>query len=549
MRAIIVIAPIICNLKYRRYFFVAGIEGAMADADYIIVGSGINALVAASLLGRKGLKVLVLERNQQIGGCILTDEVTVPGFIHDVMATTFVLFVTGKAYPALGPALARHGLEFANSVKPTAVLRPDGGARVLTMDRARNIAAFATDGDAYGHAVEAVGTDMDFIFGLLGGDLWSSGTAWMLARQGLKRGPRGLAGFFGEALWSARAWLEADFRSELTQALFAPWVLHVGLGPESAYSGMMLRVIAFALEAAGAPIVKGGARNLLEAFRRLIEEQGGTIRTSSDVAKIVLDGGVARGVRLADGSDISAGQGVICSTTPHQLYTRLLDPEAVPSAVVSDLRRFRHGKGNMQIHYALSAPPQWRAPDLDGVALTHLTPGLDGVSRAANEAERGLLPVVPTICAGQPAALDPSRCPDGASILWVQLPEAPCRIKGDAAGEIAAPSDGCWSEAIGERYADRVEAILADHIDGFRASIRGRRVYSPADLERLNVNLVGGDPYGGFCGVDQFFLWRPFKSSINHRTHVRRLYHIGASTHPGPGLSGGSGYLLANSLR
>ncbi len=521
----------------------------MADADYIIVGSGINALVAAALLGRKGVKVVVLERNPEIGGCILTDEVTAPGFIHDVMATTFVLFVTGKAYSALGAGLAKHGLQFANSAKPAAVLRPDGSARVLTMDRVRNIAAFAEDGDAYRQGVDAVGADMDFIFGLLGGDLWSSGTARMLARQGLKRGMRGLAGFFGEALGSARAWLEADFRSELTQALLAPWVLHVGLGPESAYSGMMLKVIAFALEAAGAPIVKGGARNLLQAFRRLIEEQGGKIRTSADVAKIVLDRGMARGVRLADGSDLTAGEGVICSTTPHQLYTRLLDPEAVPPAVASAVRRFRHGKGNMQIHYALSGPPPWRAPDLDGVALTHLTPGLDAVSRAANEAERGMLPAVPTICAGQPAALDPSRCPDGASILWVQLPEAPCRIKGDAAGAIAAPSDGAWSGAVRERYADRVETILADHIDGFRALIRGRRVYSPADLELLNMNLAGGDPYGGFCGIDQFFLWRPFKNSVNNRTHVRRLYHIGASTHPGPGLSGGSGYLLANSLR
>ena len=521
----------------------------MADADYIIVGSGINALVAAALLGRKGRNVLVLERNSEIGGCIRTEEVTAPGFIHDVMATTFVLFVTGKAYAALGDGLAKHGLEFANSAKPAAVLRPDGSARVLTMDRTRNIALFAEDGDAYRRAVESVGADMDLTFGLLGGNLWSPGTAAMLARQGLRLGPRGLAGFFGEALLSARAWLEADFRSELSQALLAPWVLHVGLGPESAYSGMMLKVIAFALEAAGAPIVKGGARNLLEAFRRLIEEQGGRIRTAADVARIALDRGTARGVRLADGSDITAGEGVICSTTPHQLYTRLLDPESVPPDVAASVRRFRHGKGNMQIHYALSAPPQWRSPDLDGVALTHLTPGLDGVSRAANEAERGMLPALPTICAGQPVALDPSRCPDGASILWLQLPEAPGRIKGDAAGEIAIPGDGAWSDAVRERYADRVETILADHIDGFRASIVGRRVYAPADLERLNVNLTGGDPYGGFCGIDQFFLWRPFKNSINHRTHVKRLYHIGASTHPGPGLGGGSGYLLADSLR
>jgi phytoene dehydrogenase-like protein len=213
------------------------------------------------------------------------------------------------------------------------------------------------------------------------------------------------------------------------------------------------------------------------------------------------------------------------------------------------VKRFRYGKGNMQMHYALSAPPRWKGGgDLGKVALLHLTPGLDGVSRAANEAERGMLPAEPTVCVGQPTALDPSRAPEGGAVLWLQLPEAPRHIKGDAAGEIAAPADGRWTEEVRERYADRVEAILAGHIKGFRKTVVARRTYSPADLEAMNVNLVGGDPYGGFCGIDQFFLWRPFKGSVNHATYVPGLHHIGASTHPGPGLGGGSGFLLASSL-
>ena len=153
------------------------------------------------------------------------------------------------------------------------------------------------------------------------------------------------------------------------------------------------------------------------------------------------------------------------------------------------------------------------------------------------------------ICVGQPTSFDPSRAPDGRAILWLQLPEAPRFIKGDAAGEIAAPSDGRWTEAVRERYADRIEAVLSSHIDGFKASIIARRAYSPADLETMNINLVGGDPYGGFCGLDQFFLWRPLKSTVNHRTHILNLHQIGASTHPGPGLGGGSGFLLAQRLR
>jgi phytoene dehydrogenase-like protein len=156
---------------------------------------------------------------------------------------------------------------------------------------------------------------------------------------------------------------------------------------------------------------------------------------------------------------------------------------------------------------------------------------------------------VPTIGVGQPTSFDPSRAPEGRSILWLQLPEAPRFIKGDAAAELPIPADGQWTEELRERFADRVERILESHIDGWSENIMARKAYSPADLEKMNMNLVGGDPYGGFCGVDQFFLFRPFKSSVNHKTHVPGLYHIGASTHPGPGLGGGSGFLLASSLK
>ena len=525
----------------------------MSDADYIIVGSGINALVCAAVLGTKGRKVLVLERNDRIGGCIRTDNITAPGFVHDVMATTFVLFVTSPAFAALGPALTERGLAFADSDTPTGVLLPDGRHAVLSKDRAANIAAFealaAGDGKAFDAEMQRFGGNAGFVFGLLGGSLWSTATLKLIAREAWRRGLRGLATFFGEALASGRAHLETRYRSEVMQALFAPWVLHCGLGPESAYGGEMVKVIGFALEAAGAPIVKGGAQNVLNAFEKLIADQGGAIRTGADVAQIDVDGqGRATGVRLADGSRLSATQGVICSVAPSQLYERLLKDRPQPAEVSEGLSRFRHGKGDMQMHYALSAPPRWKSPELGKVALLHLTPGLHGVSRASNECERGLLPAVPTICVGQPTALDPSRAPDGQAILWLQLPEAPRVIKGDAAGEIAVPADGRWTEEVRERYADRVEAILASHIEGFRDSVIARGAYSPANLEAMNMNLVGGDPYGGFCGVDQFFIWRPFKSSVNHRTHVPGLYHIGASTHPGPGLGGGSGFLLAQQL-
>jgi phytoene dehydrogenase-like protein len=146
-------------------------------------------------------------------------------------------------------------------------------------------------------------------------------------------------------------------------------------------------------------------------------------------------------------------------------------------------------------------------------------------------AERGMLPATSTIFVGQPHRLDPSRCPEG---------------KGDAAGEIV--TDGTWSGAARGAYADRIEAILKRHIKDFDAIKPARSARSPADLEAMNFNLVGGDPCGGRCSLDQFFLFRRYPHSANGSGIVRGLIHIGASAHPGPGLGGGSGFLAAKRL-
>ena len=200
--------------------------------------------------------------------------------------------------------------------------------------------------------------------------------------------------------------------------------------------------------------------------------------------------------------------------------------------------RFRYGRAEMQIHLALDAPPNWkgaRAAELGRCPIVHVTPGLDGVSRAVNEAERGLLPAEATIVCGQPCALDPSRAPDGKSILWIQLQELPAgRLKGDAAGEIDV-GDGTLDggAARGVRRPDRGPARRA--IENLGSATLKRVVLSPADLERLNCNLVGGDIYAGSCALDQNLLWRPLAAAPGHGTAVDGLWHIGASTHPGAG--------------
>jgi hypothetical protein len=249
--------------------------------DHIIIGSGINSLVAAAMLSKAGKRVLVLERNNRLGGAIRTEQATAPGFTHDVMAATWVLFMTSPAGATLGPDLAAHGMEYCHTPHPTAVLRPNGEALVCSTDQAANIAAWEAlapgDGAAHARDVGGIEADAPFLFSLLGGNLWSWKTARLMWGQVRKRGLRGLAAWMGSALTPARGWLETTYQSPLVQALWAPWVLHCGLTPESTYSGQMGKVIAFALEAAGAPMIKGGSGAAVRAFRASDRGEGRSV--------------------------------------------------------------------------------------------------------------------------------------------------------------------------------------------------------------------------------------------------------------------------------
>ena len=521
------------------------------NVDVLIVGSGINSLVCAALLARKGRKVCVLEREPVLGGCIRTDELTLPGFRHDTLSTAHSLFLVGPAYAALGPALHEAGLAYCRSEVPTGVLLPDGRIELLHTSRERNVARFeaaaAGDGAAYAAGLAEVQDNAELVFALLGNELWSKATTKLLAGAVWKRGAHPLASFVGGSLGSCRHWLDGAVKGEGLRALLAPWVLHTGLGPDSALSAMMSKVIAFSLEAVGIPFVQGGNARSVEAFSRLIEAGKGSLHTGADVVRVLVRKGRATGVALADGREISAKE-VVCNVTPTQLYSRLLGHEALPPEVTRQATAYRYGKGNMQIHLALDTPPEWAEAALREVGYIHLSGGPEAVSKAVNEAERGLLPAKPTICVAQPSAVDSSRAPAGKAVLWIQLPECPRVLRGDAASQLAVPVNGQWDETIREAYADRVIDQLGRHLPDLKASILGRKVISPADLQALNINLVGGDPYGGACDLDQSFLWRPLRATRNHETPIAHLWHIGASTHPGPGLGGTSGFHVAQRL-
>jgi len=292
-------------------------------------------------------------------------------------------------------------------------------------------------------------------------------------------------------------------------------------------------------------VPRGGGVKLVEALAGIVRDAGGACETGRDVERVLVSDGRATGVRATDGEEFAATRAVLANVTPQQLYGELLGADG---RAAGEARRFRFGRANMQIHFALSSPPDWQGDErLGSTAIVHLTPGLDGVSRAVNEAERGLLPAESTVVVGQPMAVDSSRAPDGSWILWIQLQELPSDPKGDAAGELDT-GDGTWTEELRERYADRIQARIARHAPNLEASILRRVAFSPADIAAANENMPGGDIYSGSCALDQNLLWRPRPGLPGHRTHVERLWHIGASTHPGPGLGAGSGTLVAKEL-
>jgi phytoene dehydrogenase-like protein len=199
----------------------------------------------------------------------------------------------------------------------------------------------------------------------------------------------------------------------------------------------------------------------------------------------------------------------------------------------------------MMIHLAMDDLPAWRAGEtLRGFAYVHLAPSLAAMAKTYVEALAGQLPAEPVLVVGQPTAIDPGRAPAGRHILWVQVRVLPSRVLGDAAGEIA-PAD--W-DAIKDTYADRIIALIERYAPGLRTHILARAVWSPADLERENPNLVGGDSVSGSHHLDQNFLFRPAFGWSRYRTPVARLFMVGASTWPGGGTGAGSGFMLAKAL-
>lgn len=522
----------------------------MAGFDAVIVGSGINALVAGALLTKDGWRVALVERNDHPGGAIWTSTDHVPGFTIELLSSWHPLFVGGPAYGELAADLAARGLEYKNTDLPTGVVCAAGTA-VLSPNADITSAQLAELGDldAWNAMMADFGAKANLAFGVLGTDFWrrkSLKFAWGAYKQ---LGRQQLVAEGAELLEPAAPWLDRTFANPVTHALLAPWALHNGLGPDDASSAFITKVIGAAIAMGGMPVPVGGGRVLVDALVGIITDGGGEVRCNAEVTRINVSGRRATGVTLADGTSITASRAVLASMPPDALYNRLLADAPVDQGRRDAAKAFRFGRAGFQIHIAMSEPPRWTGdPRMADTALVHVLDSMDSLSESVNAANRGWLPRRPTIVVGQPATIDPTRVPEGKGLLWIQLQENPRHIRGDLAGEID-PGDGTWTPEIRDAYAERVISQLEPHIANIRSAAIAQFNLGPADLEAMNMNLVGGDPYAGDCRLDQYAVWRPLSTGTGPNTGIEGLWQIGASTHPGPGLGGGSGYLIADRLR
>lgn len=514
--------------------------------DAIVVGSGINGLAAAVHLGSKGWKVLVLERVAEPGGAVKTAELTLPGFAHDVCAMNLSMFAGSAFYAAHKAKLDAAGLELLSADKSFASVLPGATWLGVESDAQKTMARIAqrcpNDAAAWGQMLAEFSQVAPHLFAVLGSPVPSFAVLKALWRAWRALGTAKCVELVKLMVSSPRAWLGCHFEDPGVHAMMGAWGMHLDFGPDVAGGALFPYLESMASQAFGMALGRGGARTVVQAMVKVIEQQGGEVRCSASVERIETLQGKAQGVLLQSGERLQARRAVIANTHPRLLYGKLL---AQTGEIPPAPSRLRSGPGTMMIHLAMAELPKWAAgKELQEFAYVHLAPSLDHMARTYTDAMAGLLPTEPVLVVGQPTSFDPARAPNGQHVLWVQVRVLPSVVRGDAAGTIEPTH---WDQ-IKEAYADRVMDVLESYAPGVSSQILARTVMSPVDLERENPNLVDGDSLSGSHHLDQFFCFRPAVGHSRWRTPFKKLYMVGASTWPGAGTGAGSGYMLAVDL-
>jgi phytoene dehydrogenase-like protein len=514
--------------------------------DVIIIGGGHNGLVTAFYLAKAGFKPLVLERRSQTGGAAITEEFS-PGFRCSTLSHS-----AGPLLPEVlrDMQLARHGLKLITPEVGVTALSPDGCALILYNDVMRAVqeigkfsAKDAMRYPAMQQSLEKIGRVINDALKLAPPNIDdpSRGDLWAMLQTGRALRKLGKTDMYRLLRWGpmAVADLVAEFfETELLRATVAArGVFGTAMGPWSAGSSLVLLI-----RAAGDPhpagssfFAIGGIGAITQAMSAAAREVGTEIRTDVEVKEVRVKDGVAIGVVLANGEEIAA-KAIISNADPRRTLLKLVDPTHLTPDFVMKLQNYRMPGTVAKVNLALSALPKFKALNADDAALRgriHIGPEIDYLERAFDESKYGNFSPHPYLEVTIPSLADQALAPSGKHVMSVYMQYAPFKLKN---------SD--WDSqrsALGEA----VVKTLAEYAPNLPALVEDGQIITPKDLEDT-YGLTGGHIFHGELALDQFFTMRPLLDWARYHTPIKNLYLCGSGTHPGAGLTGGSG---ANAAR
>jgi phytoene dehydrogenase-like protein len=516
--------------------------------DVIIVGGGHNGLVTAFYLAKAGFKPLVLESRPQVGGAAVTEEFH-PGFRCSTLAHN-----TGplRADIVRDMQLERHGLKLTSPDISTVSLAPDGRALILYSDTkkaAQDIAQWSQkDAAAYPEFATALAKIGKVIGEALtltppNIDSPSSGDLWGMLKTGRAIRNLGKKDMYRVLRWGpmAAADLVAEFfeTEPLRATIAARGIFGTFLGPWSAGSALvlLLRTASDPTPAGSVQFAIGGAGAITAAMAAAAEQAGAEIRTSAPVGEIRVNAGVATGVVLASGEEIPA-KTVVSNADPKRTLMQLVDPTHLPPDFTQKIKNYRSMGTVAKINLALSALPEFTALKSTGnggllQSRIQISPEIDYLERAFDESKYGNFSRAPYLEITFPSLSDPSLAPAGQHVMSIYMQYAPYKLKNSDWEAQRAPLGEAVVKAISQ-YAPNLPQLILSH-----------QIITPNDLEQT-YGLTGGHIFHGELALDQFFTMRPLLDWARYNTPIERLFLCGNGTHPGTGLTGGSG---ANAAR